>query len=140
MKIRKATYDEILASLPDGPPEAGGIFGGKDGIVNAFMFDEGLRGGNPGSYCPDTKHLNDCLRNWRQNGIAFYGIVHSHFQAYPALSGGDKLYIQAIMKSMPARISCLYFPIVLPRQKMVSFKAVRSDDAINIVGDDVKIL
>jgi len=140
MKIKKQIYDQILKTLPTIYAETGGILGGKNNIITEFEFDRGTSLSSTQHYYPNTKRLNDCIEKWQNRDIQFYGIVHSHLQEERTLSFGDRLYIQTIMQAMPMSIKFLYFPIVLPQKEIVSFKAVRLDNEINVASSDIKII
>jgi len=120
--------------------EVGGILGGENNIITEFEFDEGTALTSKQHYYPNIEKLNIYLESWQEDNIQFYGIAHSHFQDERGLSPGDIDYIHAIMSAMPSYIDFLYFPIILPQREMVSFKAVRAKNGVNIVNDDIKIL
>ena len=120
--------------------ETGGILGGKNNIITKFEFDKGTILSSNRHYYPNTEKLNACIEEWKNRDIQFYGIVHSHLQDERVLSRGDRKYIQVIMQAMPKDVRFLYFPIVLPQMKVVSFEAVRLGNEINIINSDIKII
>ena len=62
-----------------------------------------------------------------------------HFGGTESLSEGDKEYIVRIMKVMPKKIGCLYFPVVvMPERKVVAYKAVRNNEKVVIKRDCIK--
>jgi len=140
MRIQEQVYRQILSLISEETIETGGILGGKNNVITEFEFDKGTSLSSKKKYYPNTKRLNDCIEKWQNRDIQFYGILHSHLQEERALSFGDKLYIQTIMQAMPMSIEFLYFPIVLLQKEIVSFKAVRLDNEINIVNSDIKII
>ena len=140
MRIKTETHNKILHACSAATFETGGILGGRNNVISEFLFDEGLASGTAGCYHPDTNILNQCLMEWQHQKIDFYGIVHSHFTDIAALSQGDKEYIRMILLAMPPEIKSLYFPLVLPEQRMIAFKAKRSGKTINITSDGITIL
>ena len=140
MQITESVCNNIIHACLSMPLETGGILGGKNNIITEFVFDKGTPLSSKQHYYPDISKLNDCIENWQNDGIEFYGIVHSHLQDEKLLSLGDRQYIQAIMLAMPMHIRFLYFPIVLPQKEMVSFKAMRFKNEVKIVKSNIKII
>lgn len=137
MKIKRKTYDLMLNSMPDNPPEIGGIIGGKNEIISVYQIDNGM---NPRGcfYIPDVDMLNEVIENWEAENINFYGLFHTHFFDVKTLSEGDIKYIKIIMEAMPYFIKELYFPIVvMPGRQMISYKAVK-EDGVRIVKVNVE--
>lgn len=95
---------DILAildrSVSDHPPETGGILGSRDGeVIDSIVFDLSGRSASAGcSYAPDVNFLNQRIKRWQGEGVAFMGMFHTHFHSVRTLSCGDKHYIHAIMK------------------------------------------
>lgn len=139
MLIKKEVYNQILYHFRNSKREYGGIIGGFNDIVTTFEFDNGLYNENSGCYIPNTKLLNQCIEEWYSKNISFYGIIHNHLTQYASLSNDDFKYIKKIMLSMPQSIDKLYFPIVLPKHTINSFKAIRKENEISIVSDDIII-
>jgi len=140
MRINEKIYELIINKCSNNSIETGGIIGGKNNVVTKFVFDERTDLGSKRHYHPDIEKFNICIENWQNEGIRFYGIVHSHFSEEKELSFGDMQYIQIIMRAMPKYIRSLYFPIVLPSKELISFKALRAKNEIAIINDDVKIM
>lgn len=140
MRIVKKAYKQIVDSFANCLFEEGGIIGGVNDIVTRFEFDIGIPGDNKGCYIPNVGKLNKCICEWQKQNINFYGIIHSHINHYGDLSNDDIKYIKRIMLSMPQNIQYLYFPVVLPKRTIKSFKAVRIGDEIRIVSDNIIIL
>lgn len=140
MTIQKNTYEQIIKVLPEHPPEFGGLLGGKDSIICATELDYGIPGEMCG-YAPDVYRLNNVIKKWRQEGIYFMGIFHTHFFHVRTLSEPDKKYIIEILNSMPERITMLYFPVaVLPEREIVPYIAVRQNPDVLIQEDKLIIL
>lgn len=140
MKIIKKTYQKIFDRFSNCLFEEGGIIGGVNNIITQFEFDIGIPNDNAGCYIPNVDKLNKCICEWQKQNINFYGIIHSHINNYGNLSNDDIKYIKRIMFSISENIQYLYFPVVLPKYTMNSFKAIRIKDEIRIVSDDIIIL
>lgn len=141
MKIRKEVLSEIVHTIPFVPPETGGLIGGTDGIITCYVLDTGSALSNGYDiYAPDTSFLNRTIQQWNRQSINLYGLFHSHFPCGTRLSGEDEKYIGKIMRALPKHIDHLYFPIVLPREKMIVYRADRFDEHIMIVSEDIETL
>lgn len=140
MNITKNLYQEILYRCPSALPESGGLLGGSRGCVNEVYYEPGLQSEQRGCYIPDVERLNQCLKNWHRKNITFYGIFHTHLPNWKTLSEGDRTYIKTIMKAMPETVGVLYFPLVFPKERIVSFRAERSGAKICIVPDVLNII
>lgn len=80
--------------------------------------------------------FNCCIEGWANKGIAFSGIIHTHFAGIKTLSQGDLLYIEKIMKAIPEGVNKIYFPIlVLPEMEIVSYYAVKDRNIIVMAED-----
>lgn len=141
MKIRKDLLDEILKRMPLVPPEAGGIFGGKEEIVSLWKYDKGYPEKGC-AYSPNVSALNRVIEKWIEQGYDFMGILHVHFGGSATLSNGDKRYIESIMRAMPEYITKLYFPIVVqPDGIVVSYMACKDMSGnITIVENEMEVL
>lgn len=141
MQMTKAIYNNLLQFTPISSIETGGILGGKDNIIMHCKFDTGKNSiKDYGSYKPDTLFLNQHIRHWSENGIAFYGIFHSHFPSSTELSVGDRRYISQIMKALSPKVATLYFPIVIPNSHMTAYRAFMDADKVQIIRDEIEIL
>lgn len=141
MKILEDVLDKIIISSPLVPPETGGIIGGKNQIVSHVVFDSGNKNSNGYDiYAPNTAFLNQMISRWCDEDIALYGIFHCHFPGKYALSNGDRYYISQIMDSLSSQVKSLYFPIILPREKMVVYRADNIDGNIHIISEDIEII
>lgn len=140
MDILESVYRNICINTLKTSSESGGILGGKNHIVTNFVFDRGLPQSDIGHYFPNTSLLNQHLNTWASQEIEFYGIIHSHYTKVFALSAYDKIYIEKIMCSMPQDINHLYFPIIYPNGKIISFKAIRFKGQVTIIDDLINIL
>lgn len=137
MKIDNKTYNLIKTTFNELSYETGGILGGYKGVITHFQEDLGRKSFDTGSYIPNIAWLNEHIKQWAGNSIQFYGIVHNHLTQTEKLSGEDKVYIEKIMKSMPAYINELYFPLVLPKGILVAFSAKIVENEIIIRKDNI---
>lgn len=139
MKIQKSIFEEIINTVPYVPPESGGIIGGTNQVVTHFVFDRGTNLSNGyDTYVPNTLFLNKTIQRWKKDGVDFYGLFHSHFPQGTRLSNGDKQYITQIMNAMPQGINSLYFPIILPRESMIVYRADKTDKNIYFASEDIE--
>ena len=125
MTIDQHTYDTLSTAFSPVPPEAGGILGLAADCVCAFVYDFGTPEMKRGCYTPNVNFLNRVIAQWQAQGITFCGIVHSHPPGQHNLSQADLSYIEAILAHMPAQISELFFPIVVPGEGVFSYLAHR---------------
>lgn len=137
MKIKENILVSITNTYPLVPPEAGAILGKQDNdIIGAFEFDLGFPQYENAQYIPNTDFLNTVISEWASTGVRFCGIAHSHPTGQDTLSSGDIEYIEHIMRAMPESIKQLYFPLVFPGEKMVSFIATIAQDGTVIIEPD----
>lgn len=139
MKINKEIYDEILKYTPVVPPETGGIIGQQNGIIGFVGFDSGTVQRDSAVYVPNVEKLNSIIEKWNNFGIEFVGIFHSHPIDQETLSKDDIEYIKNVFENMPDSITELYFPIVIPKSRIISYKAIRKNHRICIEKDSVII-
>lgn len=134
-------YENVLCQLlnfvPDVPPETGGILGGTGGVVSRFWLDVGNQ---YDIYVPNVEKINQIISDWQKAGIEFYGIFHSHSESNKSLSLADKRYIVKIMRSMPPQVTCLYFPLVFPKVRVVPYRAEISNQCVTIVQETIEIV
>ena len=135
MKITATVWKRWLA-LPPAPPEWGGIFGGDNGIVREFCYDNSGPS-QQALYCPNVTFLNNVMKEWDCRGISFYGIVHSHMEGQATLSQGDIRYIRAVMAQRNVGEK-LYFPLVLPGM-IVVYAAVKTESAVVIEQEKAEV-
>ena len=138
MVICKNIYTKLL-NMPIVPPEHGGIIGGRNEIITHFAFDVGISSMNYDSYIPNTEYLNEIIRIWQNTNIKFYGIVHTHRINADSFSNGDKDYIEAILNAH-SFIKQLYFPIIIPNNKIICYKAHIKSSILIIEKEDLYII
>ena len=140
MVISSSTYQKIMSSYPIVPPENGGIIGGINGIVNVYYHDSTEQNQVKAVYSPNVELLNKIINGWSQSGIDFMGIVHSHPMTQKDLSSSDIDYISHILATVPNKFNHLYFPILIPNQKLYSYIAIRHNGRIQIQLDEIKLI
>lgn len=140
MIIAADCYQEIMRVFPAVPPESGCILGAINGVVCSFEYDSGIPKLDIAVYMPNIETLNKVIHQWFKQGIEFYGLAHSHPQGQTSLSSSDVAYIHIIMQAMPEYIEKLYFPLVFPGERIISFVAVRHHNQIDILPDDISII
>lgn len=140
MQIFKKVYNELLSSTWYPPPESGGILGGCNETVTLFVSDEGNNSKTSYKYEPNIALLNNNINEWLCNEIDFMGIYHSHPCNCETLSNADIEYINKIMKSINGYTNRLYFPIVIPKKKIVSYYALIVADEVQIFRDAIQLL
>lgn len=138
--ISKELYEEIVFSTLYPPPESGGLLGGHNGVVTIFVSDKGSDIKTSYKYKPDTVFFNRTINEWLNKNIDFMGIYHSHPHNCEALSSADIEYINEIMKSISGYTDKLYFPIVIPKEKIISYYALIVADEIQIFHDAIQLL
>lgn len=135
MRIKQAVYGALCEKLMFLPPERGGILGMRDGVVCVYHLDDGPAPTDRYAYVPDIPKLNAVLKQWREEGIRFAGMFHSHPYPQTWLSIADREYIQQIMDAMPAGVSELYFPLIVPQIGMVGYRSEKQNG--EIVPEDI---
>ena len=91
-------------------------------------------------YIPDTDNLNNTISQWNENGICFMGVFHSHPVDQETLSSDDIEYIKSIFCSMPESITELYFPVVIPKSHICSYRLKNINHRIVIIDDKIDIV
>ncbi len=130
MIILQSVYHTLLYGFPAVPPEAGAILGIKKGIVCTCSLDCSQMITDRAIYTPNVALINRTIQQWKENDISFCGIAHSHPSGEEQLSGSDIKYIKEILAAMPESISELFFPLVFPGEKVLSF-IVRKQECID---------
>ena len=131
--------DQLLEELPEEEQhEAGGILGGKNGVVTVYTVDKNQKSLHPCTYIPDVAMLNQIIKQWYQAGLVLMGVFHTHHFGVRTLSEGDKAYIQKIMSTAAQGVHKMYFPIVvMPAKEVVVYTATRTGDRIKIVEEAI---
>lgn len=139
MIIKKEIYEKLL-QCPHVPPEVGGILGGNNFIIDNVIVDNGKAVNAGIKYVPDVTFINQHILMWHNSGIDLYGIFHTHSKQWMTLSGGDKKYIEIIMKFMPDEITSLLFPLVFPGYTVKAFRAVKEYEKVYMIEEKIKII
>ncbi len=141
MRIKQFIYERMLKEYPIPPPEQGGILGMKDDLICEYFHDDTCSITERAIYEPNVLVLNQKIEEWDNQGIQFAGIVHSHMAGQYSLSSSDKEYIKALFDELPEKVKKLYFPIIVPEDKLViAFVAKRSNKDVIIQSDEVHII
>ena len=131
-KIKKSVYDFLLFDIPYAPPECGGILGGINEIVMFYVKDLGSASPNSNRYYPDVDKLNSVIAEWTAVGIDFMGIFHTHPSGDEKLSQADYEYIESILENVSEYTDSLYFPLLIPKEKIMCYCAVNIAGEIDV--------
>lgn len=112
LTIDSVTYEAMIKAIAGRPPESGGVLGGTSRIVNRFYFDEFAQV-DLNSYTPDIKTLNHVIESWRNEGLDFMGIVHSHDQHPRLLSTDDIAFAHSILQANADILPRVYFVLII---------------------------
>jgi len=91
--MTQQVFAAICETIGTRGAETGGILGGnrQTGEVTHFFFDETPRQKTSVLYEPNTALLNEVKRNqWKPEGIAYLGSIHSHPPSFRRPSRGDE--------------------------------------------------
>ncbi len=77
------------------------------------------------------------ISKWADNGVTLMGIYHTHVKNGITLSRQDKKYIESIMRSISNNHVSLYFPIIIPMDTIIAYKAKLVDSKIKITREKV---
>ncbi len=139
MNLSKEIYDYLI-NLPPVPPESGGLLGGHNGVVALLVSDKRSCIKTSYKYKPDIMFFNRTINEWLNKNIDFMGIYHSHPRHCETLSSADIEYINEIMRSVNGYTDKLYFPIVIPKERIISYYALIVADEIKIFQDAIQLL
>lgn len=131
--MKKEVFNSIIEGCPNTAVEIGGILGAVSDVVTEYVFDEGKA--EYGKYTPSAEMINNMIFVWSKKDIDFCGIYHSHYPENERLSQEDVEYIKRIMISVSSIYKQLYFPIVIPKKNIISYKAQINDSKISITHD-----
>lgn len=138
MVISSTVYNKIVHETPKPPPEIGGILFQKNNIISHCIIDIGLK--EYGKYTPNVNFLNHQIDLMFEKGYEFCGIFHTHFPFGEKLSNDDEAYIRKIALSSENEIDTLYFPIVLPEDKMIVYRSSVCNGKVVISDDNLFII
>lgn len=140
MKIRRTIYNQILNYCPIVPPEVGGVLGSSGVVIDSVAYDSKYREYEKAMYIPDVEQLNRVINQWYEYGISFKGLFHTHPIGQETLSEDDIGYITRIFQYVPESIPELYFPIVIPKSHMISYKAIKQNHRVIILNDRIDLV
>ena len=129
MPISAGVYSVILEHPYPGH-ETGGLLGGKNGIIENVLLDQGIQSDQEKhQYEPDVERFNKQLIQWSASEIEFMGIFHTHAANYCFLSEEDRNYIKKIAAACKGDGRVLYFPILsLPERRLTAYEAQTAMD------------
>lgn len=90
---------ELRKKLCGQEVEQGGALGIENGVVSRYYHDTQAR--CDCNLFQPSPLLNVLLVVWKQEGIAFAGLIHSHPAEWPELSEGDLDYVRKLLRSNP---------------------------------------
>lgn len=140
MVIDRDIYYSILSKLPPVPPETGCVLGAQNGVITTYVYDAGILQCNVAAYEPQIDVLNHVIMQWSKMDVQFLGIAHSHPNGQTSLSSGDVKYIHSIMNTMPHSVNTLFFPLVFPGDKIISYVALKSSGEVKIIPDNIILI
>lgn len=139
MRIAGQLYKQLM-KIPRFPFEFGGILGGKNNVIFKMVLDCKIRVKNKKVYVPNTRKLNQRIREWSEKEIQFYGFFHSHLTNEGTLSKEDEEYIEQIVSVVLLEGEELYFPVLLPQRELFIYKAQKYQKQTVIEGDTLEIV
>lgn len=105
--------------------ETGGILGVKNGMIDIFIFDEGIPIEDKNEYIPNITILNETLKKWKKERIGFVGLVHSHIST-TSLSFADISFARKIL--FVNELDWIFMPIyVLACQSLIWFMVTKQE-------------
>lgn len=137
MNLHKSIYFKLLNLMPS-PPEIGGIIGAKNNIGIICYEDKPITL-NDYSYSPNVANLNRVLSEWSESEIYLYGFYHTHIHGGFELSKQDVTYIQKILQALSSSLDSLYFPVVIPNDTIIAYKAELNNGCLSIKKDKINL-
>lgn len=98
--LSRSVEAELREKLCGQSVERGGALGIENGMISRYYHDTGAR--CDGNLFQPSLMLNVVIAVWRQEGIAFAGLIHSHPGDRPGLSPSDLDYVRKLLRSNPA--------------------------------------
>lgn len=90
---------ELREKLCGQAVEQGGALGIENGVISHYFHDTQAR--CDCNLFQPSPLLNTLIALWRQEGITFAGLIHSHPADWPDLSEGDLNYVNRLLLSNP---------------------------------------
>ena len=113
LHMTRKVFAAICETIGTRRAETGGILGGNRQTceVTHFFFDDAPHQKSRVMYTPNTARLNEVRRNqWKPEGIAYLGSIHSHPPSFRRPSSGDEVSAGSILETLD--IPYLLVPIV----------------------------
>lgn len=137
--IAKDLYEIIINDHVSDMFETGGFIGIQNNEICRYRFDSGIKQKYAGMYRPNSIELDMTLTSWMDEGISIFGIVHRHLNNLDQLSLEDICFIKELLK-VNEWIKVMYFPIVIPKDKMTVFGVERISGNIKFNNVNLKII
>lgn len=101
LAVDSTVLTRIVSELSqDGTVEQGGILGvDQQGILTEFYHDRDAQL-DESSYTPNSTAIENKIEQWRNDGITFFGLVHTHIHM-PRLSRSDLVYTKRLLECNP---------------------------------------
>ncbi len=143
LRMTPQVFAAICETIGTRRAETGGILGGnrQTGEVTHFFFDETPRQKTSVLYEPNTARLNEVRRNqWKPEGIAYLGSIHSHPPSFRRPSGGDEESAKRILEVL--EVPYILVPIVTTLAdtgsvSLYPFAAVLDDGRVRIIEQEL---
>lgn len=97
--LSPSVVTELQEKLCGQTVEQGGALGIENGVVSRYYHDTQAR--CDCNLFQPSPLLNVLLVVWKQEGITFAGLIHSHPAQWPELSEGDLDYVRKLLRSNP---------------------------------------
>lgn len=137
LKIESKLYDNIVFRTPSFACETGGFVGvGKKWILT-FQYDAGIKNGSNTQYYPNEQLLNEFIQEMDER-CDYFGILHTHINHVDFLSKADEQFIRVLFGKNQF-LEKIYFPLVLPKENMKIYVAVRCEGGVVIEKCDLII-
>lgn len=131
MIITRQIKETVSLMFSPAPPEQGGILGMKNGVISAFVLDNSEQKTESAEYSPNTQFLNRQIEKWADEGIEFFGILHSHPSGQTTLSGSDMEYIKELYH-VNLWLEKTYFPLIIDGCDMIVYAVEKSNGKIEV--------
>lgn len=139
LHITKHLYQRIIDDHFSAEFETGGFIGVECGEICRYYFDRGSGQEYSGKYRPISEKLDIVLSSWEAEGIQLFGILHRHLNNLDELSFEDINFIRELFE-MNEWLKTMYFPIVIPGDRMTVYCAKRNTKSIILERVILKII
>ena len=97
--ISSSVEDQLREKLCGQAVEQGGALGIENGVISHYYHDTQAK--RDCNLFQPSLILNVVIAVWKQEGIAFAGLIHSHPADWPELSTGDLDYVRKLLQANP---------------------------------------